>query len=77
MKLKDQVITEYGFLEKTLGKIEQTVSSQSADMILKRDITQAKRQLQSLLDALGRSSNEATSDNIIRQMEELNQKITK
>ncbi len=77
MKLKDQVITEYGFLEKTLGKIEQTVSSQSADMILKRDITQAKRQLQSLLDALGRSSNEATSDNIIRRMDELNQNITK
>lgn len=77
MGVKDKVIAQYAFLEDTLSKMEQTVSNQSVDMILTRDIKQAQTQLSSLLDALGRSTNEATSDNIIQRMNELNQNIAK
>ncbi|MDD7402582.1 MAG: recombinase family protein [Butyribacter sp.] len=73
VQLKDKVIKDYDFLEDTVDKLEKSVCQKSTSLIVSKQMEANERQIQKLLDSLGRSSNEATTNAILRRMDEINE----
>ncbi|MBR1741526.1 MAG: recombinase family protein [Lachnospiraceae bacterium] len=72
LQLKEQILTEYEYLEESIEEMEKEVYFDSKGLLLKKQMEENERQLQSLLDALGRSANERTTDSILKRMDEIN-----
>jgi len=72
LRLRDAVITEYGFLEKEFDRLEGASGQQSGEAVMKRQLEHYQRQVGALLNALERSSSEETTDSILRRMDEIN-----
>lgn len=71
LRLKNAVITEYGFLEKELDRLEVVNYRQTESVLLKKQIESNQKQLDSLLNALGKSTNETTTDSILSRMDQI------
>lgn len=77
LALKEQYVTEYSYLENVLQKIERTSYRKSEQNLLKRQMEENEKQVQKLLDALGRSKNDVTSDLILTRIDEINRQQEK
>jgi len=77
LELKEQYMTEYSYLGGVLHKIETTSCRESEQKLLKKQVEENEKQAQRLLDALGRSKNEATSGLILKRIDEINRQQEK
>ena len=77
LELKEQLVTEHSYLEDALHKIEKTNYHESEQNLIKKQIEDNEKQVEKLLDALGRSANEATSELILKRMDEINKQQEK
>jgi site-specific DNA recombinase len=72
LDLCDKVVTEYDFLEKELDKIERASYTQSERQLLKKQRENNQRQIETLLNALGKSTSESTTDAILQRLDQMN-----
>ena len=77
LALKKQFVTEYSCLESVFHKLEKNSFRETEQNFLKRQMEENEKQTGKLLDALGRSKNEATSDMILAKIDEMNQRQEK
>lgn len=69
----DEVITEYAFLEKEIRRLEKMIHLQSEGTVLKQQMESNRRQIEALLAALGKSTNEITTDAILQKIDQINE----
>lgn len=67
-----KVTTDHAFLKKEISRIEKMVHLHSESFVLKQQIESNSKQIETLLAALGKSTNEITTDAILRKINQLN-----
>lgn len=72
LELKDQMVTEYDYLQDALHKIENVTYQESGQNLIKKQLQETEKQMNAFLDALGKSQNEATTNVILGRIDELN-----
>ncbi len=67
-----KVTTDHAFLKKEISRIEKLVHLRSESFVLKQQMESNSKQIETLLAALGKSTNEITTDAILRKINQLN-----
>lgn len=73
LEIRGRVISEYGFLRKEFDKLEKLSSQQSESHLLKKQMEDNKRQIDTLLNTLSKSTNDMTTDTILKRLDKMNE----
>ncbi len=71
VSLKEKIVPETSYLKEALEHMEREDDRESERYLIKKQIKEKERQQEALLDALGRSRNEAASSLILKRLEEV------
>ena len=71
--LADKVLTENTFLEKEIRRLEKMIHLQPEGTVFKQQMKSNRKQIETLLAALGKSTNEITTDIILQKINQLNE----
>lgn len=71
--LADKVLTENTFLEKEIRRLEKMIHLQLEGTVFKQQMKSNRKQIETLLAALGKSTNEITTDIILQKINQLNE----
>ncbi|MFG6394564.1 MAG: recombinase family protein [Lachnospiraceae bacterium] len=69
--LKERIITEYGYLQEVIEKARKNTDKKYEKDIIQKQIKEYGRQAESLIDALGKSRNENTTELILKKIDEI------
>lgn len=72
-QLADKVLTENTFLEKEIRRLEKMIYLQSEGTVLRQQMESNRKQTETLLAALGKSTNEITTDTILQKINQINE----
>jgi hypothetical protein len=72
LELKEQLVTEYSYLKEALHKVEKVTYYESEQNLIRKQMNENENQTEKLLDALGRSQNDSTSEMILKRLDEIN-----
>lgn len=72
-----ETVTEHFFMEAEIKRIEQSVKMHPENLLLEKQIESTGKQIETLLSALTKSTNEITTDNILKKINQLNEELQK
>ncbi len=72
-----EIISEHSFMEAEINRLEKAANMYSETLISEKQIERTGKQIETLLAALAKSTNETTTDNILKKINQLNEKQQK
>ncbi len=72
-----EIIPEHSFMEAEINRLEKAANMYSETLISEKQIERTGKQIETLLAALAKSTNETTTDSILNKINQLNEKQQK
>lgn len=72
-----EIISEHSFMEAEINRLEKAANMYSETLISEKQIERTGKQIETLLAALAKSTNETTTDSILKKINQLNEKQQK